>query len=273
MLTRVTVDWASVRGVLIDLDGVVYTGREAIPGAAGFLAEARRRAFRFLLVTNNSTTSPELVAERLHRMNIEVTADEILTSAQAAVAYVKTHAEPGARLRIVGEAGLRQAAEDEGFLIIEDGEAPADWVVAGLDRAFTYDKLAAATRDIRRGAHFVATNADALLPVEGGQVLPGAGTMIAAIKTATNMEPIVVGKPEPGLFEHGLRRLGGLPSSQAAMIGDRIDTDVDGGRRAGLKTILVLSGVSTIAEAAAATPPPDAIAADLAHVAELLGWP
>jgi 4-nitrophenyl phosphatase len=188
------------------------------------------------------------------------------------VAYVKAHAEPGARLRIVGEAGLRQAAEAEGFLIAEDGEATADWVVAGLDRAFTYEKLAAATRAIMAGAHFVATNADALLPVEGGQVVPGAGTMIAAIRTATGVEPIVVGKPEPGLFEHGLRRLGGLSPSQVAMIGDRIDTDIDGGRQAGLKTILVLSGVTTSVEATAASPAPDAISPDLKHVADLLGW-
>lgn len=268
----VTLDWRGLRGVLIDLDGVVYTGREPILGAAEFLAEARRRGLRFLLVTNNSTTSPELVAERLHTMHIEVSPDEILTSAQAAVAYVKANAQPGARLRIVGEAGLRQAAEAEGFLIVDDGEVSAEWVIAGLDRAFNYEKLTGATRAIMAGAHFVATNADALLPVEGGRVLPGAGTIIAAIQTATAVAPIVVGKPEPGLFEHGLRRLGGLPPHEAAMIGDRIDTDVVGGRRAGLRTILVLSGVSTRAEAAAEQPPPDAVVADLAHVADLLDW-
>jgi 4-nitrophenyl phosphatase len=261
-----------LKGLLIDLDGVVYTGREPIPGAAGFLAEARRRGLHFLLVTNNSTTSPALVAERLKTMHVEVSPEEILTSAQAAVAYVKMHADPGARVRIVGEAGLRQAAEEEGFSIVEDGEAGADWVIAGLDRAFTYEKLTGATRAIMGGAHFVATNADALLPVEGGQVLPGAGTIIAAIQTATAVAPTVLGKPEPGLFEHGLRRLGGLLPAQVAMIGDRLDTDVDGGRRAGLRTILVLSGVTTPAEAAAAVTPPDAVAPDLAHVADLLGW-
>src|ERR1700682_6638291 len=111
ILSAVSVDWSTLRGVLIDLDGVVYTGQEAIPGGAGFLAEARRRGLRFLLVTNNSTTSPELVAERLHGMGIDVSPDEILTSAQAAAAYVRSHCGPGARVRIVGEAGLRQAAE------------------------------------------------------------------------------------------------------------------------------------------------------------------
>lgn len=265
-------DWTTLKGVLIDLDGVVYTGRIPIPGAAGFLAEARRRGLHFLLVTNNSTTSPELVAERLRGMQIDVQPGEILTSAQAAVGYVKLHAESGARVRIVGEAGLRQEAEQEGFVVVEDGEAQAEWVIAGLDRAFTYAKLASATRDILGGARFVATNADALLPVEGGQVVPGAGTMIAAIHTATGVDPVVLGKPEPGLFEHGLRRLGGLAPGDVAMIGDRMDTDVDGGRRAGLRTILVLTGVTTPAQATAAEPPPDAVLADLSSVARLL-WP
>ena len=269
----VTADWSSLKGVLIDLDGVVYTGREPIPGAAGFLAEARRRGLKFLLVTNNSTTSPELVAERLRTMHVDVQPQEILTSAQAAAAYVRAHAQRGSRVRIIGEAGLRQAAEEEGLSIVDDGGAvSSDWVIAGLDRGFTYEKLTGATRAIMGGARFVATNADALLPVEGGQVLPGAGTMIAAIQTATGVEPVVCGKPEPGLFEHGLRRLGGLSPNQVAMIGDRLDTDVVGGSRSGLRTILVLTGVTDRAEADAAIPSPDAIVADLASVADLLGW-
>ena len=266
-----SVDWSSLKGVLIDLDGVVYTGREPIPGAARFLGEARRRGLKFLLVTNNSTTSPEHVAERLGSMHVDVQPSEILTSAQAAVGYVRRRAQPGTHVRVVGEAGLRQAAEEEGLVVV-DGDASAEWVIAGLDRAFNYEKLAAATRAILGGAHFVATNADALLPVEGGQMVPGAGTMIAAIKTATAVEPVVVGKPEPGLFEHGLQRMGGLAPDQAAMIGDRLDTDVDGGRRAGLRTILVLTGVTTRAEAAEANPPPDATLPDLASVTDLL-WP
>jgi 4-nitrophenyl phosphatase len=266
-------DWSSVRGLLIDLDGVVYTGSEPIPGGAGFLVEARRRGVKFLLVTNNSTTSPELVAERLCGMRIEVQPEEILTSAQAAVAYVRARAAPGSRVRVIGEAGLRQAAEEEGFLtIVEDGETDVEWVLAGLDRAFTYEKLTSATRAILAGARFVATNADALLPVEGGQVVPGAGSIMAAIQTATAVAPIVVGKPEPGLFEHGLRRLGGLAPEHVAMIGDRLDTDVVGGKRAGLRTILVLSGVTTPAEAQAASTAPDAVVPDLAAVASVLGW-
>jgi 4-nitrophenyl phosphatase len=268
----VSVDWSTLRGLLIDLDGVVYTGRDPIPGSAGFVDEARRRGLKFLLVTNNSTASPELVAERLHGMGIDVQPQEILTSAQAAAAYVRAHAPAGASVRIVGEAGLRQAAAEEGLLLADDGDISVDWVIAGLDRDFDYAKLTCATRAILAGARFVATNADALLPVEGGQVIPGAGSIVAAIQTATAVVPVVVGKPEPGLFEHGLHRLGDLRPEQVAMIGDRLDTDVVGGQRAGLRTILVLSGVTTAMEAGAANSQPDAIAPDLAAVARLLGW-
>jgi 4-nitrophenyl phosphatase len=268
-----------LRGLLIDLDGVVYSGREPIPGGAEFLAEARRRGLAFLLVTNNSTASPELVAERLGGMGIEVTSAEVLTSAQAAAAYIRAHAEPGARVRVIGEDGLRQAAHEEGLHVTDasedgaqDGRAPrVDWVLAGLDRAFDYQKLSDATRAILAGAHFVATNTDALLPIEGGRVIPGAGSIMAAIETATGVSPTVVGKPEPGLFEHGLRRLGDLAPDQVAMIGDRLDTDVLGGKRAGLKTILVLSGVTSQAADTAGSRP-DAVVADLSAVAGILGW-
>jgi 4-nitrophenyl phosphatase len=261
-----------MRGLLIDLDGCVFTGSRPIPGSAGFIHEARRRGMPFLLVTNNSTAGPELVAERLRAMQIQVDSREVLTSAQAAVAYVKLHARPGTLVRIVGEAGLRQAAVSEGFSVLDNGEAHAEWVIAGLDRGFNYEKLTSATRDIIGGARFVATNADPLLPIEGGLVMPGAGTILAAITAATAVEPVVLGKPEPGLFEIGMQRLGGLPPTEVAMIGDRLDTDIDGAQRAGLRGILVLSGVTSRAQADAARPRPDAIVANLANVAGLLGW-
>jgi 4-nitrophenyl phosphatase len=261
-----------VRGLLIDLDGVVYTGSQAIPGAPEFVGQARRRGLAFLLVTNNSTTSPEQVAERLAGMGVQVEPAEILTSAQAAMAYVRAHSEDRTRrVLVVGEAGLTSAAEGEGLELARDG-AEADWVVAGLDRSFDYQKLARATRAIRAGARFVASNADALLPIEGGDVLPGAGSIVAAIRAATGVEPVVVGKPEPAMFEAGLLKLGGLQPGQVAMVGDRLDTDIAGGHAAGLRTILVLSGVTTRELLATSSVQPDGVADDLAGVAGLLGW-
>jgi 4-nitrophenyl phosphatase len=267
------VDWSTLRGLLIDLDGVLYTGREPIAGAGEFLARARRHGLKFLLITNNSTTSPQVVSERLRGMQMQVAPEEILTSAQAAVAYVRRQSPNGARVQVIGEAGLLQEVRQQGFEVsLTDNGQPVDWVIVGLDRAFDYQKLTRATRAILAGARFVATNADALLPIEGGQVLPGAGTMIAAIQAATGIEPVVVGKPEPGLFAHGLERLGNLPPETVAMVGDRLDTDMAGGRRAGLRTVLVLSGVTTPEQLFAAEMRPDAVLPNLAALPTLLGW-
>jgi 4-nitrophenyl phosphatase len=266
----VTVEWPGVRGLLIDLDGVVYTGNEPIAGGAAFLARSRARGVPFLLITNNSTTSAALVAERLGQMGIAVSASEILTSAQAAAGFVRVHG--GGRVFVVGEDGLREAIVEEGLVVADDDSVAPDWVVAGLDRTFDYQKLTHATRAILAGARFLATNADALLPVEGGQVIPGAGSIVAALHTATGQAPIVVGKPEPGLFEHGLRRLGNLPPGAVVMIGDRLDTDVVGGRRAGLRTILALSGVTSAQQVTDSATSPDAIVPNLAAVGDVLGW-
>jgi 4-nitrophenyl phosphatase len=266
----VTNSWlAALRGLLIDLDGVVYTGSIAIPGSAWFLGEARRRGFPFKLVTNNSARPPAAVAERLRGMDIEVDPDEIVTSAEAAVAYVKEASRPGARVLVIGEVGLREAMAEAGLDLVDEGDA--EWVVVGLDREFTYAKLTAATRAIQHGARFVATNADPLLPSEGGLMNPGAGCLVAAIRTAT-VEPTIIGKPEPALFRRGLRRLGDLPPADVAMIGDRLDTDISGARNVGLRTILVLSGGTTPAALEASSLKPDASAPNLAGVADLLGW-
>jgi 4-nitrophenyl phosphatase len=263
--------WDGVRGLLVDLDGVVYTGDEAIDGAAEFVDLARTQGVPFLLVTNNSTASPEKVAARLGGMGIAVTSDEVMTSAQAAAGFVQQAASDGAgdEVLVIGEEGLRRAVVEVGLRIADD---QPNWVIAGLDRHFDYDKLTRATRAILSGARFVATNADALLPIEGGQVIPGAGSIVAALSTASGVQPIVVGKPERGLFEHGLRRLGNLRPYEVAMIGDRLDTDVVGGQRAGLRTVLVLSGVTSADQVAQSDHRPDAIAARLRDVADLLGW-
>ena len=262
---------STIRGLLIDLDGVVYTGRLPIPGAAEFLAEARQRRLPFLLVTNNSTTSPTAVAERLVGMGIPAESYDVLTSAEAAAAYLKSEDKATGPVLVVGEDGLREEVVKQGLALANDGEAPA-WVLVGLDRTFDYHKLTAATAAIRAGARFVATNVDASLPVEGGALLPGAGSIVAAIRTASGKEPVVLGKPEPGLFHRGLERLGNLAPDQVAMIGDRLDTDIDGGLRAGLRTILVLTGVSKQDEVDRGPVRPDGVVPSLGTVGALLGW-
>lgn len=264
-------DLTHLCGLLVDLDGVVYTGEVSVPGAAAFLAEARRRSFPLLMVTNNSTSSSEAVVTRLASMGIRVEPGQVLTSAQAAASFIHQTLPSVEQVFVIGELGLREAVLNEGLRIVDDA-AGAECVLVGLDRAFTYAKLAAATRAILGGAPFVATNADALLPVEGGGFLPGAGTMVAAISAATGILPTVIGKPEAALFQEGLARLGGFAPHDVAMVGDRLDTDLDGARRVGLRTILVLSGVATRADAEGAAQAPDAVVPSLIDVASLLQW-
>lgn len=259
-------------GLLIDLDGVVYTGGTPIPGSIELLLAAKARGFPFLLATNNSTATAHQVAERIRGMGADVQAADVVTSSEAAAAYVLHASGAGARVLPVGEAGLVAALTEAGLQVVDGSDCDAEWVVAGLDRQFDYARLSRATRAIRGGAGFVATNTDALLPVEGGGLLPGAGSIVAAIAAASGVVPVVTGKPEAALFLRGLERLGNLPPHSVAMVGDRIDTDVVGAQAAGLRTILVLTGVSTLEEAVALDPPPDAILPNLAAVADLLGW-
>ena len=257
---------ADLRGFLIDLDGVVYTGSEVIPGAPEFFQLLRRLKLPFLLITNNSSRRADQFAARLAQMGIAVDPSEILTSAQATADYLAQRAVPGSRAFVIGEEGLRSCLEARGFTLVDDVEA--DYVVVGLDRGFDYARLTTAIRAIERGARFVGPNPDVTLPVEDG-LAPGAGAFQAAIKACTGAEPLIVGKPELPMLEMGIQRLG-CPPARAGMVGDRLDTDIAGGLRAGMVTILVLSGIETADSAAASSIAPDYILQDLAELGEHL---
>jgi HAD superfamily hydrolase (TIGR01450 family) len=193
--------------------------------------------------------------------------EEILTSAQATAEFLGSTAPPGSRIYVIGEEGLRSSLEAHGFRLVDDDRA--DYVVVGLDRGFNYQKLTTAIRAILNGARFVGPNPDTSLPLEDG-VSPGAGAFQAAITAATGVEPLIVGKPEPTMLSIGLRLLGCAPQ-EAAIVGDRLDTDIVGGQRAGLATILVLSGIATAEEAAASPIRPDYVLRDLAELGGLVG--
>jgi len=251
-----------ITAFIIDMDGVLYRGDQPLPGAAAFIARLQALKTPFLLVTNNSTRTPGQYVTKLGRMGIRVTEDHLLTSAQAAARYLTGLAGPGARVYTIGEAGLRQALTAEGFVLADDTDV--DFVVVGLDRQLTYDKLRTAVLAIRHGALFVATNPDRTLPTEEG-LYPGAGAVLAAIQAATDVAPTVIGKPQPTLFKLALARLGVEPSG-VAVIGDQVETDIRGGRAAGLATILVLTGVMTRADLERATVKPDWVFDDLAQM-------
>ncbi len=249
---------AQIRNLLVDMDGVLYRGRSALGGAAAFIAFVQTRGINYLLVTNNSTLTPEQFHERLAGMGMQVPPERIMTSGVATAAYLATQAPPGTRVNVVGEAALIHELEKRGFVM---GGRESRYVVAGWDKTLTFDKLATATLAIRAGATFIGTNPDKTYPLEN-DIIPGAGSILAALVAATDVEPLVVGKPEPLALQLALQHLGARPE-ETAILGDRLETDILGGQRAGLKTIMVLTGISTAAEAAAYPTPPDWVVTDL----------
>jgi 4-nitrophenyl phosphatase len=246
------------RGFLVDLDGVVYHGDRVIPGAPPFFRFLRARGIPFLLTTNNSTLLPSQYVEKVARMDIDVSEAEVLASADATASYLRQQASAGTRVYVIGESGLKAAIEAVGLTL---AETDVRYVVVGLDRELTYQKLTTAVRLIREGAAFVGPNPDTTLPTDDG-IVPGAGSFQAAITAATGVKPLIVGKPEPTMLLIGCERLGPSPA-ETAIIGDRLDTDIVGGHRAGLQTLLVLTGVSTRADAERADVKPDRVFADL----------
>jgi 4-nitrophenyl phosphatase len=185
----------------------------------------------------------------------------VLTSAQAAAAYLAGFAPPGTHVYAIGDEGVRRALEQHGFVLTD---AEAVYVVVGWDRQLTWVKLATAALLIHAGAGFIGTNPDTNYPTERGPV-PGNGAQLAALETTTGVVPIVVGKPEPRMYEDALRRMGAHPGT-TAVVGDRLDTDIAGGIRAGLTTVLVLSGVATEADLATSPVKPDLVCADIGEL-------
>lgn len=220
---------------ILDLDGTLYRGTTVIPGAVEAVHRLAKGA-KIRYLTNNSTATPTQVAEKLQSMGFPAEQEMIVTSAMGAAWRLKGKIR---RAYVLGERGLIEALTSVGIEVV-DGDAEA--VVVGLCRTATYEHIAACQREIRNGARFIATNRDATYPVEGGQVIPGAGTLVAAVATAAECEPEVIGKPEPYLVEEILRRTGFTPE-EAVMIGDRPDTDLVAARRARVPAVLVLSGV------------------------------
>ena len=240
------------------MDGVLYRGDQALPGAADFVSWLRGKGIAFSLVTNNATLTPAQYVARLDGIGIAAREDEIFTSALATALYLKERAGAGATAYAIGEEGLRAALELVDIKL--SGDRP-DWVIVGLDRHVTYEKLATAALAIQRGAQFIGTNPDTSLPTERG-LAPGAGAIQAALSATTGVKPTVVGKPEPLMLELALKQMNAAAET-AALLGDRLDTDIQGAHAVGLPSILVLTGVSTRQEATTGPIRPTLIVDDL----------
>jgi len=252
---------------VLDLDGVVWTGDEPVPGAPETIRSLRDAGKRLAFVTNNSSQTPESYAKKLVDVGAQGDAGEVVTSADA-VARLMESTIPALRGRsayVIGGPGLIERVAQCGVRI-DDGDDPAacSIVVVGLDPDLTYDKLRRATLAIRAGAIFIASNTDATLPAPGGQ-WPGCGAIVAALRTATGVEPMVAGKPQPIMLEVAKERVGGSP---ALVIGDRIETDVLAAQAVGWPSALVFTGATGVPELATAPAWPDYV---LRRLADVLG--
>lgn len=234
----------SLRLVIFDLDGVIYRGEEPMPYAAETVQRLRAEGKLVRFLTNNSALTREAYVRRLTQMGIPCEEEDFMTSAYATALYLQSQGAAGKRVFIVGEEGIHEELQRIGMRVVEDPEQEgADYVVAGIDRRFTYDKLRRAHYAIWHGACFIATNRDATYPAAGGRIVPGGGAIVAAIATCTGVEPLVIGKPNTYSMEMLLQRCGVSPQ-EGVLVGDRLDTDVLVGKRAGLHTVLVLTGVT-----------------------------
>jgi 4-nitrophenyl phosphatase len=241
-----TLDLASIEAVALDMDGVLWRASQVMPGIPGFFDFLQRRAIPFAFATNNSTTRVAAYVERLRAIGIPARPEQVVTSAVATADYVSRRYPPSTPLYIIGDDGIRAALAERGF---REDPPNAQVVVVGLDFAATFDKFKLATLRIRAGADFIGTNGDRTFPLPEGLV-PGNGALLAFLETATDVVPVVIGKPERVMFDVTLSRLGTEPQ-RTLMVGDRIETDIVGAQRAGWQTALVLTGVTTAQQAAA----------------------
>jgi 4-nitrophenyl phosphatase len=259
-----------IRALVLDLDGVLWRGQQILPGVPELFRLIDERSLRCCLASNNATLTLETVQARLAPIGVQVPPDALVTSAHAAAGYIQRHYRQPPHVFVIGEEGLRQALIGAGCTLLDKAEG-AGVVVVGMDRGLTWPKLVEAGLAIAAGATFIGTNPDRTFPTERG-IGPGNGAILAALETATGRPPIIVGKPEPHLFVEAMTRLA-VPPEQILVVGDRLETDILGGVRAGMRTALVLSGVTTAAELRGRDVQPDWTFEDLpALLQRLPGW-
>ena len=251
-------------GFLVDLDGVVWVGREPVPGAAETLRKLREDRKSLVFVTNNPGRASGAYAERLRDAGVEVGAEQVVTAGESTARLAAERAGRGSSAFVIGAPALHEAVSAAGLALL-DGDAAhgAEIVVVSGHRGFDYDELLTAAKALQGGAALVATSRDPTLPMPGG-AWPGTGAVLAAVETASGATAEIGGKLERRLFDLARERIGG--AERVAMVGDRISSDIEGGRQAGLATILVLSGATSREQAESASPAPDRVIASLADL-------
>ena len=252
-----------IKSLIIDMDGVIWKADAPIGDLAGTFRRIRERGLKFIFATNNSTRTSEQYVARLKEFGVEVEPWQVVTSSQGAAHAMAQKFPPGTRVFMIGEDGIEMALKEKGFEVLPVDDAPrAEAVVMGIDRDINFEKLSEATLLVRRGIPFYATNPDKTFPTPRGEI-PGAGAWYSIVVTATDVQPIVAGKPFPFLMELSLEKLD-TRNEETLVIGDRLETDIAAGQAVGCPTALVLSGVSRREEAELWRPRIDFIAEDLA---------
>jgi 4-nitrophenyl phosphatase len=252
-------DLSRYNAVLLDMDGVLYRGQAPLPGVNELLALFERRGIVYACVTNNAMLTQDQYEAKLAAMGIRIPGARIVTSPIATRRYLETQAPRVTPAYCVGMEGLRAALFDDGYFVLD--ERRPRFVVVGLDMEVTYAKLRTACLAIRAGARFIGTNGDTTLPTEEG-IVPGAGSFLALLRAATDVEPFVIGKPSPTMLHAAVGLLGADPGS-TLVVGDRLDTDIAGARAASLASALVLTGVTTPEALERSDLKPDAVYAGL----------
>ncbi len=253
---------SNLKAVILDLDGCVYVGERPVEGAASTISELRQMGYRILFLTNNSTLSTAGYVDKLNKMGIWAEEKEILTSGMATAKYIYDVYGPS-KILAVTEEGFIEEANSMGHVVVPfERFHEASVVVVGLDRGFNYQKLRAAARAIMSGAKFIATNEDRTLPTETGPD-PGAGSVVAAVKVATSVEPLIIGKPSKIIVNMALEILN-VKNDEAALVGDKVETDVRAAVSAGMLSILV-SGTEPVGH-----PRPDFVLKNITLLPKLL---
>lgn len=234
-----TIDFNAKKGFICDMDGVIYHGNQILPGVREFIQWLHDEHKEYLFLTNNSGYTPRELHQKLARMGLDVPEEHFYTSALATAAFLKEQA-PGCSVFAIGEAGLLNALYDAGFTM---NDVNPDYVVVGEGRAYSLDTLTKATNLVMAGAKLIGANSDVSGPIENG-IAPACRALVAPIEMATGKQAYFCGKPNPLMMRTGLNMLG-VHSNEAAIIGDRMDTDIVAGIESGLDTVLVLSGVTS----------------------------
>lgn len=269
-----------IKALIIDMDGVLWHGEQALPGLTEFFKVIEDSNIRYILATNNASLTADQYVNKLARMGVTVCQSAILTSGMATALYLsKLYTPEQTQIFVVGEYGARQPLIDLGFALVDsypeesvhtENNHESTIVVCGKDETLNWQKLANASLYLGDGARFIGTNADTTLPTERGLTL-GNGAILAALQTATGIEPTIIGKPEPIMYQQALEILQTEPEYTVA-IGDRLETDILGAVRTGIRSIMVLTGVSKQEDIESCDYQPTAVLYDIREITQLLQY-